>query len=67
MYKEIYVGVRNGHKWTRYVALSVVLALAPVAGTWAASAPSHSTPGAVGAVTSSSTGGTVNPNGSKWI
>ena len=63
--KEIHV--KNGHKWTRYVALSIVLALAPTAGTLTARATAHSMHQAAVTVAAGDTTRTPAPCGSKWI
>jgi len=78
VHKQIYIGIRNSHKWTRYVVLSIALIVAPITGTLAASAISSSTlgavvtadsstPGAVVAADSSSNAGGANPDSSKWV
>ncbi len=66
MCKEI--GIKNSHKWTRYAALSLVLAVAPVASTAAAAGAARSTGGAavVAASSSSPATSTVAPDSSKW-
>ena len=67
MCKEIYAGVKNSHKWTRYAALSLALAMAPIAGTLAASAaPSSAVGAAVVAASSSPAASTILPDSSKW-
>ena len=67
VHKQIHIGIRNSHKWTRYVVLSIALIVAPITGTLAASAISSSTPGAVVAADSSSNAGGANPDSSKWV
>lgn len=67
MHKQIHIGVRNSHKWTRYVALSVALIVAPITGTLAVAATSSSTPGAVVVADSSSSALVAAPNSSKWV
>ncbi len=67
MRAEIYIGIKNSHKWTRYAALSLALAVAPIAGTLAASVTPSSAVGAVVvAANSSPAASTISPDSSKW-
>ena len=67
MRTEIYIGIKNSHKWTRYAALSLALAVAPVAGTVAASVtPSNAVGAVVVAASSSPAAATISPDSSKW-
>lgn len=67
VHKQTHIGIRNSHKWTRYVVLSIALIVAPITGTLAASAISSSTPGAVVTADSSNNAVVVNPDSSKWV